>query len=171
MLSGIGGRPQVLTTFAQQAGGSSITGAAFPDISVSVSTDPSKPVSTGDGKDGNRATAAAATAAANDLDILKKLHDGLGNNANEAFGVETLNSAGQALSGASFDKNGDLSVFGTGSVGGATSNINMDLSAGNSGASWAARTSGELARASYELTSLIGQTDPNASRSSVDQVA
>jgi hypothetical protein len=105
-----------------------------------------------------RATGAAAGAAANDVDILAKLAGAFRNGAPDgALGVATIDSTGHVIAGASLDSNGDLSVYGSGSSGDASSTIDMSLSSQGSG-SWYANASSELAQASYELNALIAQS-------------
>jgi hypothetical protein len=105
-----------------------------------------------------RATGAAAGAAANDVDILAKMVGAFRNGAPDgALGVETIDRTGHVIAGASLDSNGDLSVYGSGSSGDASSAISMSLSS-QGGGSWYANASSELAQASYELNALMTQT-------------
>jgi hypothetical protein len=64
-----------------------------------------------------------------------------------ALGVETIDRTGHVIAGASLDSNGDLSVYGSGSSGDASSTISMSLSS-QGGGSWYANASSELAQAS-----------------------
>jgi hypothetical protein len=105
-----------------------------------------------------RATAAAAGAAANDVDILAKLAGAFRNGPPDGtLGVATIDRTGHVIAEASLDSNGDLSVYGSGSSGAASSTIGMSLSS-QSGGSWYANASSELAQASYELNALMTQT-------------
>jgi hypothetical protein len=74
------------------------------------------------------------------------------------LGVATIDRYGNVIAGASLDANGNLSVFGSGSSGGASSKIGMSLSSPTDGGTWYANASAELAQASYELNSLINQS-------------
>jgi hypothetical protein len=105
-----------------------------------------------------RATAAAAGAAANDVDILAKLAGAFRNGAPDgALGVATIDSSGHVIADASLDPDGDLSVYGSGSAGDASSTIGKSLSS-QGGGPWYANASSELAQASYELNALITQS-------------
>jgi hypothetical protein len=139
------------------------TGASssFADILVSTT-------GTSNSRTAAQATAAAAGAAANDVDILSKLTGAFRNGApGEALGVETIDSSGDVIAGASLDSDGDLSVYGSGSSGDASSTIGMSLSS-QAGVSWYANASSELAQASYELNALITQS---TSAAGVDRAA
>ena len=135
---------------AQAAGG----GSSFADILISTTF-------TGGAAGGRateQATATAAGAAANDVDILAKLSGSFRNGAPDGtLGVATIDRSGNVIAGASLDANGSLSVFGSGSSSDASSTIGMSLSS-QSGGSWYANATAELAQASYELNSLIGQS-------------
>jgi hypothetical protein len=135
---------------AQPASG----GFSFSDILVSTTGAGGAP----DGRANDQATAAAAGAAENDVDILSKLSGAFRNSAPDGtLGVATIDRYGNVVAGASLDANGSLSVFGSGSSGGASSGIGMSLSAQGSG-SWYANASSELAQATYELNVLITQS-------------
>src|SRR6201999_4420580 len=113
---------------------------------------------TGGGRASVQATAAAASAAKNDVDMLAKLSGAFRNGAPDGtLGVATIDRYGKVIAGASLDANGNLSVFGSGSSGGAWSEIGMSLSA-QGGGSWYANASSELAQATYELNALITQS-------------
>jgi hypothetical protein len=130
------------------------SGPSFSDILVSTTGAGGAP----DGRASEQATAVAAGAAENDVDILAKLSGAFRNGAPDGtLGVATIDRYGNVIAGASLDVNGNLSVFGSGSSGGASSEIGMSLSA-QRGGSWYANASSELAQASYELNSLIGQS-------------
>ena len=129
------------------------TGASssFADILESTS-------GTSSSRSAAQATATAAAAAENDVDILSKLTGAFRNGAPAgALGVETIDSSGHIIAGASLDTDGDLSVFGSGSSGDASSTIGMSLSS-QAGNSWYANANSELAQASYELNALIAQS-------------
>jgi hypothetical protein len=97
--------------------------------------------------------------AENDVDILSKLSGAFRNGAPDGtLGVATIDRYGNVIAGASLDANGNLSVFGSGSSGGASSKIGMSLSSPTDGGTWYANASAELAQASYELNSLINQS-------------
>ena len=135
-------------------------GSSFSDILVSP---------TGGGRASVQATAAAASAAENDVDMLAKLSGAFRNGAPDGtLGVATIDRYGKVIAGASLDANGNLSVFGSGSSGGASSEIGMSLSSPNDGGTWYANASAELAQASYELNSLISQS---TSAAGVDRAA
>ena len=133
---------------AQPASG----GSSFADILIA---------STGgatDARASNRATAAAAGAAAEDVGMLAKLAGAFRNGAPDGtLGVATIDRYGNVIADASLDTDGNLSVFGSGSSGGASSKIGMSLSA-QGGGSWYANASSELAQATYELNALITQS-------------
>lgn len=128
-------------------------GASFADILVST---------TGGGTDtraADRATAAAASEAAEDVSTLAKLSGAFtGSAPNGTLGVETIDSSGNVICDAKLDPNGNLSVFGSSTFGGAASTIGMSLSPQSDGGTWYAHASAELAQASYELNSLINQS-------------
>jgi hypothetical protein len=130
-------------------------GSSFADILVSTTSG-----GTPDGRATEKAIAAAASAAANDVDILAKLSGAFRNSApNGALGVSTIDRSGNVIADASLDASGNLSVFASGSSGDASSTIGMSLSSQSSdGGSWYANASAELAQASYELNSLISQS-------------
>ena len=73
------------------------------------------------------------------------------------LGVATIDRSGNVIADASLDADGNLSVFGSGSSGGTSSEIGMSLSA-QGGGSWYANASSELAQATYELNALITQS-------------
>jgi hypothetical protein len=145
----------------------SAPGTSFADLLVSTSGTAT------DARAGDRATAAAATAASADVDGLAHLIQGLGGNPNKAtIGVETIDRFGHVLASASLDGDGDPSVFGTGTSGGATSSVDMSLSSQADGGTWFAHSSAELAQARYELNALATQSLAAASsRASVDLAA
>jgi hypothetical protein len=127
-------------------------GFSFSDILVSTTG------GAPDGRASEQATAAAAGAAENDVDILSKLSGAFRNGAPDGtLGVATIDRYGNVVAGASLDADGNLSVFGSGSSGGASSEIGMSLSA-QGGGSWYANASSELAQATYELNALITQS-------------
>jgi hypothetical protein len=131
------------------------SGSSFSDILVSTTGAGSGP----DGRATAQATAAAAGAAANDVDMLAKLSGAFRNGAPDGtLGVATIDRYGNVIAGASLDANGDLSVFGSGSSGDASSEIGMSLSSPNDGGTWYANASAELAQASYELNALYSQS-------------
>lgn len=126
-------------------------GSSFADILVSTTSG-----GTPDGRATEKAIAAAASAAANDVDILAKLSGAF---RNGALGVSTIDRSGNVIADASLDASGNLSVFASASSGDASSTIGMSLSSQSSdGGSWYANASAELAQASYELNSLISQS-------------
>jgi hypothetical protein len=144
------------------AGASSTSGSAAEPASGSQSFGDILASTTGAGSSTNapaaqRATAAAAAAAANDVNILAKLAGAFRNGAPDgALGVATIDRSGHVIADASLDSNGDLSVYGSGSSGDASSTIGIELS--SKGDSWYANASSELAQASYELNALITQS-------------
>jgi hypothetical protein len=112
-----------------------------------------------DGSATQRATVAAANAAANDVDILAKLSGAFRNGAPDGMlGVATIDRSENVIADASLDSNGNLSVFGSGSSGRASSTIGMSLPPQSDGGSWYDHASAELAQASYELNSLVTQS-------------
>jgi hypothetical protein len=132
---------------AQPASG----GFSFSDILVSTT-------GAGGAPDGRASEQATAAAAENDVDILSKLSGAFRNSAPDGtLGVATIDRYGNVVAGASLDADGSLSVFGSGSSGGASSEIGMSLSA-QGGGSWYANASSELAQATYELNALITQS-------------
>jgi hypothetical protein len=135
------------------------SGSSFSDILVSTTGAGGAP----DGRASEQATAAAAGAAENDVDILAKLSGAFRNGGPDGapdgtLGVATIDRYGNVIAGASLDANGNLSVFGSGSSGGASSEIGMSLSSPSDDGTWYANASAELAQASYELNSLISQS-------------
>lgn len=144
---------------AQPTGG----GSSFADILVSSAGGAI------DARAADRATAAAASTAAEDVGMLAKLSGAFRDGApNATLGVATIHRSGNIIADASLDANGNLSVFGSGSSGGASSSIGMSLSSQADGGSWYANASGELAQASYELNALITQSTAAAA---VDRAA
>ena len=143
----LAGSSSTTSKSAQPASG----GSSFADILIA---------STGgatDARASNRATAAAAGAAAEDVGMLAKLAGAFRNGAPDGtLGVATIDRYGNVIADASLDTDGNLSVFGSGSSGGASSKIGMSLSA--QGGSWYANASSELAQATYELNALITQS-------------
>src|SRR3981189_1326979 len=96
------------------------SGSSFSDILVSTNGAGRAP----GGRAGQQATAAAAGAAENDVDILSKLSGAFRNGAPDGtLGVATIDRYGNVIAGASLDADGNLSVFGSGSSGGGASNI------------------------------------------------
>jgi hypothetical protein len=148
--TGLAGASSTTSKSAQPASG----GFSFSDILVSTTGAGGAP----DGRASEQATAAAASAAENDVDILSKLSGAFRNGAPDGtLGVATIDRYGNVIAGASLDADGNLSVFGSGSSGGASSEIGMSLSA-QGGGSWYANASSELAQATYELNALITQS-------------
>jgi hypothetical protein len=146
----LAGSSSTTSKSAQPASG----GFSFSDILVSTTGAGGAP----DGRASEQATAAAASAAENDVDILSKLSGAFRNDAPDGtLGVATIDRYGNVIAGASLDADGNLSVFGSGSSGGASSEIGMSLSAQGAG-SWYANASSELAQATYELNALITQS-------------
>ena len=146
----LAGSSSTTSKSAQPASG----GFSFSDILVSTTGAGGAP----DGRASEQATAAAAGAAENDVDILSKLSGAFRNGAPDGtLGVATIDRHGNVIAGASLDADGNLSVFGSGSSGGASSEIGMSLSA-QGGGSWYANASSELAQATYELNALITQS-------------
>jgi hypothetical protein len=146
----LAGSSSTTSKSAQPASG----GFSFSDILVSTTGAGGAP----DGRASEQATAAAASAAENDVDILSKLSGAFRNGAPDGtLGVATIDRYGNVIAGASLDADGNLSVFGSGSSGGASSEIGMSLSA-QGGGSWYANASSELAQATYELNALITQS-------------
>ena len=146
----LAGSSSTTSKSAQPASG----GFSFSDILVSTTGAGGAP----DGRASEQATAAAASAAENDVDILSKLSGAFRNDAPDGtLGVATIDRYGNVIAGASLDADGNLSVFGSGSSGGASSEIGMSLSA-QGGGSWYANASSELAQATYELNALITQS-------------
>ena len=146
----LAGASSTTSKSAQPASG----GFSFSDILVSTTGAGGAP----DGRASEQATAAAASAAENDVDILSKLSGAFRNDAPDGtLGVATIDRYGNVIAGASLDADGNLSVFGSGSSGGASSEIGMSLSA-QGGGSWYANASSELAQATYELNALITQS-------------
>jgi hypothetical protein len=146
----LAGSSSTTSKSAQPASG----GFSFSDILVSTTGAGGAP----DGRASEQATAAAASAAENDVDILSKLSGAFRNGAPDGtLGVATIDRYGNVVAGASLDADGNLSVFGSGSSGGASSEIGMSLSA-QGGGSWYANASSELAQATYELNALITQS-------------
>jgi hypothetical protein len=146
----LAGSSSTTSKSAQPASG----GFSFSDILVSTTGAGGAP----DGRASEQATAAAAGAAENDVDILSKLSGAFRNGAPDGtLGVATIDRYGNVIAGASLDADGNLSVFGSGSSGGASSEIGMSLSA-QGGGSWYANASSELAQATYELNALITQS-------------
>jgi hypothetical protein len=146
----LAGASSTTSKSAQPASG----GFSFSDILVSTTGAGGAP----DGRASEQATAAAAGAAENDVDILSKLSGAFRNGAPDGtLGVATIDRYGNVIAGASLDADGNLSVFGSGSSGGASSEIGMSLSA-QGGGSWYANASSELAQATYELNALITQS-------------
>ena len=146
----LAGASSTTSKSAQPASG----GFSFSDILVSTTGAGGAP----DGRASEQATAAAASAAENDVDILSKLSGAFRNGAPDGtLGVATIDRHGNVIAGASLDADGNLSVFGSGSSGNASSDIGMSLSA-QGGGSWYANASSELAQATYELNALITQS-------------
>jgi hypothetical protein len=146
----LAGSSSTTSKSAQPASG----GFSFSDILVSTTGAGGAP----DGRASEQATAAAASAAENDVDILSKLSGAFRNDAPDGtLGVATIDRYGNVIAGASLDADGNLSVFGSGLSGGASSEIGMSLSA-QGGGSWYANASSELAQATYELNALITQS-------------
>jgi hypothetical protein len=111
----------------------------------------------------DKATAAAAGEAAQDVGMLAKLSGAFRNGAPDGtLGVATIDRSGNVIADASLDANGNLSVFGSGSSGSASSEIGMSLSSPGDGGTWYANASSELAQASYELNALIAQSTATA---------
>jgi hypothetical protein len=131
---------------------------ALGGMSFSVQTDTSD-VTGNAGQAANQSVAAAAGSALDDVNELAKFAQAIGGNSDQKpVGVFTIDRSGKILSEASLDGDGDLSVYGSGSSGGATSEIEMYVPAANGGSDdWSAAASNGLAQAAYTLNSLIAQ--------------
>jgi hypothetical protein len=154
----------MLSAVTSGGSGGSLGGSSNAGASAAVASGPSfadilvSSTGTSNSKSVAQATAAAAGAAANDVDMLSKLAGAFRNGAPDGnLGVETIDSSGHVIAGASLDADDDLSVYGSGSSGSASSTIGMSLSS-RVGGSWYANATSELAQASYELSALITQS-------------
>jgi hypothetical protein len=125
----------------------------------------------GDVRSSDLATATAAGAASADVGILAQLVRGLGGKgAGTMLGVKTIGSDGQIIADAEIGPNGELSVFGSGESGGATSLVSLSMDP-QSGGDWSADVSAELAQATYQLNDLAQRSLAASKGTGVDAAA
>src|SRR3981081_3141623 len=119
------------------------SGSSFSDILVSTTGAGGGP----DGRATEQAPAAAAGAAANDVDMLAKLSGAFRNGAPDGtLGVATIDRYGNVIAGASLDANGNLAGGVAGAAGGAASQSCRSCAAPPDGGTWYANASAELAQ-------------------------
>lgn len=121
----------------------------------------------------DQSVVAAAGAALDSVDALSRFAKAIGNNPDhKEIATFTFDRSGRVLSKASLDGDGQLEVYGSGSRGGANSEIDMFVPPTEGGNDdWSTQASAGLAFAAYTLNSVLNQASTRLRGANVDASA